>query len=532
MSIAKKIPSNVITRVKSTEALLNGLKVATQAIRLSYGAKGVNAIIEQEFYPYHIVANDCETILQSIQVNGQYEKIGLDLLKELSSKAHKDSGDGRKTTCIIAEEIIERGFKSGILGVELKRGLDELIPLIEKKIDLQKKNITPTEVYKVATIAGESAELGDILGNIYKKIGKDGIIIPEGSGTYTTDWQFIEGVRFTDTGYLSPYMVHDEVAVKEGRQETRAIYNNPTVLVTKRKVNHLNDINPLFAELNRLGKKDMVIFTDDMDSGVASLLVKAHTEKIMNIVVIKAPTFWKNYVFEDFAKITGATILEDSSGVDFKNLKMSHLGTCAQITVDKDEIIVVGGADVSAHIDQLRKVGDEDSMRRIAWLTTKTCILRLGANNESELSYKRLKCYDAINASRLALRDGIVPGGGVALLNATVGLPETEVGKIVAEALKEPYKQLIRNSGVDFRDYMVNKSYRGDFHNGFDCLSGKIVDMWQEGIIDAAAVTKNAVRNAISLASTVLTGKILIRLPSKTPEQIANEALKNKGLRF
>lgn len=530
--------NNILIKAPATRKLLNGLKTATSAIRLSYGAKGVNAIIEQEFYPYHMVANDCETILQSIQVKDRYEKIGLDLLKELSSKAHKDSGDGRKTTCIIGEEIIERGFDSNVLGVELKRELDELIPIIEKKIDAQKRKITEKDVEQVATIAGESRELGSILGSIYKKIGKDGIIIPEGSGTYTTAWDFIEGVRFGDTGYLSPYMVFDEEAVKEGRKETCAVYKNPTILVTKSKIEKDDDIASLLDNCIR-NNRPLVIFTDDMDSGVASRIIATHKAKVGKLLIIKAPTLWKNYIFEDFAKVTGSTIVEDASGIDFKSLQVSHLGTCSKITVDQDETTIIGGADISDHIEFLKSSDEPESARRLAWLTTKTCILRIGANNESELSYRRLKCYDAINASRLALRDGVVCGGGVALLNASRGLPRTTAGRILSVALQEPCKQILRNSGYTISEVPDGKKgsihiLGKDFQNGwgFDCVSGKFVDMHKEGIIDACAVVKNAVRNAISLASTVLTGRILIKIPDKTAEQIAHEAMQNKGLRF
>lgn len=524
--------NNVILGGQATKAMLQGIKTATDAVRLSYGASGVNAIIEHEFYPYHVVANDCETILQSIQVTGQYEKVGLDILKELSSKAHKDSGDGRKTTCIIGEEIIQAGYKSKKTGVELKREMDALIPIIERKIDDQKKTITEADVSKVAAIAGESEELGQILGEIYQKIGKDGIIIPEGSGTYSTTWEFIEGVRFGDTGYLSPFMVHDERAAKEGKKEQVAIYENPTILVTKRKITSLDEINPLVEMLSRHPKKDLVIFTDDMDSGVASVLVKAHRERIMNILIIKAPTLWKNYVFEDFARVTGATIVEDASGINYKNLKLEHLGTCAKITVDKDETTIIPSVDFSDHIKELKASREDDAKLRLSWLTTKTCILRLGANNESELSYKRLKCYDAINASKLALRDGIVPGGGIALWVASEKLPDTPAGHIIGYALREPYRQILKNAGVDNEGITKEPPKIRGITCGYDCTDGLHKDMLKSGIVDATAVVKNAVRNAISLASTVLTGRILIALPQKTPEQIAAESLKGKGLRF
>lgn len=517
---------NVIIGAHATKALLSGIKTATDAIRLSYGARGVNAIIEQDFYPYHVVANDCETILQSIQVTGKYEKVGLDLLKELSSKAHKDSGDGRKTTCIIGEEIMRRGFESGILGVQLKRELDELIPIIEKKIDEQKKTITEEEVHKVATIASEDPLLGNLLGDIYKKIGKDGIIIPEGSGTYSTTWDFIEGVRFVDTGYLSPFMAHDEDAVKEGRRETCAVYKKPKILVTKNKIEKDADIERLL-EICIKDNTPLVIFTDDMDSGVASRIISAHKNKLGKFLIIKAPTLWKNYVFEDFAKVTGSTIVEDSSGINFKNLELSHLGTCDKITVDKEETTIVGGEDVSHHIEMLKTNGDNDSLRRVAWLTTKTCVLRLGANNESELSYKRLKCYDAINACKLALKDGIVAGGGISLLNVIPYLPDTDAGRIVARAIKEPFAQILSNAGL-----AQDGTMKLNCKSGIDTNSGQVVDMFKAGIVDASAVVKNAVRNAISLASTVLTGQILIVIPEKSPQQIAAEALQSKGLRF
>lgn len=486
--------SNIIIGKEATEGMLKGIKRATQAIRLSYGPKGTNAVVESDMYPYHQVANDAQTIIQSIYLEDPIEKRGLGFLKELSDKANKDSGDGRKTTCIIAEEILEQGLNSELSGMELKRELDALIPVIEQRINEQKKSITESEVKSVATIAGESEFIGNLLGDIYQKIGKDGIIIPESSGTYKTTYDIIEGVRFTDTGFLSPYMVRDETAAKEGRKETKAVYENPTILVTKRKISHLNDINPLLETLSKQGKKDLVIFTDDMDSGVASIMVKAHQDKILNILIIKAPVLWKNYIFEDFAKITGSTIVEDATGINFKNLELKHLGTCGKITVDKDETIVVGIANISDHIAELGKMGDNDSLLRLSWLQTKTAILKLGANSESELSYLRLKTEDAINSSRLALRDGVVAGGGVCLAVIAGLLPKTTAGNILSNALMAPLNQNLKNMN------MTNWN-------------------WGPEVLDASVVVKNAVRNAISLASTILTTNIVITLPKKEDKQ-------------
>lgn len=485
--------NNVKIGKEAIEGMMKGIKVATDAIRLTYGPSGINAVIENQLYPGHMIANDAQTIIQAIEVADPIEKRGLAFLKELSDKANKDSGDGRKTTVIIAEEILKGGIESELSGLELKRELDALIPFIEQKIDEQKKTITVEEVYKVATIAGESEEIGKIIGSVYEKIGKNGVIHVEGSNTYSTAIQYIEGVRFTDTGYLSPFMVYDEEARKEGRKENKAVYENPTILVTKKKISHLNDINPLLETLSKQGKKDLIIFTDDMDSGVASIMVKAHQDKIMNILIVKAPVLWKNYIFEDFAKVVGATIVEDSSGVNFKNLQLSHLGTCAKITVDKDETTIIGGADISDHIAELKADESNDSKIRLQWLQTKTAILKLGANNESELSYKRLKCEDAINASRLALQDGVIKGGGYSLALVGSKLPNTVAGNILINALYAPLHQNYKNMGIEEAN-------------------------WGDEVIDAAAVTKNAVRNAISLASTVLTAGVVVTLPPKEKE--------------
>ncbi len=472
--------------------MVMGIKTATDAIRLSYGPKGINAVVEAEFYPFHSVANDAQTIIQAVQVTDPIQKRGLGFLKELMDKQEKDSGDGRKTTCIIAEEIITQGLKSELSGVELKRELDALIPVIEAQLDDKKETITEKEVHTVATIAGESKGIGEVLGTIYTRIGRDGIIHIESSGTYTTGVEYIDGIRFTETGFLSPYMEH-------GPEKGKAIYENPTILVTKKKIAHLNDINPLLTTLEKQGKKDLVIFTDDMDSGVAAMLVKAHVNKVFNICIIKAPVLWKNYIFEDFAKVTDATIVEDASGITLKSLPLSALGTCDKIVVDKNEVTIIGSIDITDHLNDLKLDGSDDAKLRLSWLTTKTAILRLGANSESELSYIRLKCMDAINASKLALQDGVVKGGGIALYNAAMSLDgTTEAGKIMYLALRAPYEQNCINMGIPA--------------SGTD---------FGENVIDAAKVIKNAVRNAVSLASTVLTTGIVITTPPMTEQELA-----------
>jgi len=486
--------NNSITGRQVLLGILNGVKMATEAIKTTYGPKGTNAIIEHTNYPYHIICNDAQSIIQALQFDYPLEKQGLMLLKELSDKANKDSGDGRKTTILIAEAILQAGVDTELSGLEIKNALDKTLPDIIKEIDKVKEAITINEVHKVASIAGESEEIGNLIGEIYKKIGVDGDIQLENSGTYDTTYTITDGIRFQRTGFLSPFMVHGS--------KTEAIYEKPTILVTKRKISSIKDIDPLILSLDKIGKRDLIIFTDDMDSNVASIMIETHKMGVFNICIIKAPVLWKNYIFEDFAKSTGSTIIEEASGLNLgKSLPMDALGTCDKIIIDKDEVRIIGGADITEHIKNLQEQTDDDSKLRLSWLKTKTAVMLLGAGSESELSYKRMKTLDALCSARLALEDGVVEGGGICLQG--IPLKDTLGGRIMSIALSAPFKAII-DSGV------------------------KSVSNF--GIVDSASVIKNAVKNAVSIASTILTVSVAISLPKRTPEEMQLEILQAKRM--
>lgn len=524
-----KYTSNV--HANALRGIANGITIATNAVKPTLGAKGSNVCIEMEEFPYVAVTNDGAFIIEHIDLQDPMEKMGLNFVKEAVTRSNNNSGDGSTTTCVLLDAILQEGIKSGAKGIELKNSLDSLLPEVIKFIDEQKREITVDTVESVATIAGESEEVGKLLGEIYKKIGKDGIIHLEGSGTFETSYDFIEGVRFADTGYLSPYMVHDEEAIKNNRKETKAVYENPTILVTKRKISTVADINPLLQTLTDLNKKDLIIFTDDMDSGVASMLVEAHKAKVINVCIIKAPVIYKNSVFDDFARCIGATVVEDASGVTFKNLPLSALGTCGKITITKDETVIIGIQDISEHIADLNTKTDIESLMRLSWLNNKTVLLKLGALSETDLFYKRLKMEDAIYSSRRALAGGIVAGGGVCLLNVANALVGDSVGvKILKEALKMPIRQIIHNSGYGTNGIVIREDcYGGSI--GFDAKNMTFVDMYESGIIDSADIVKGAVKNALGIASTILTTSSLLSKPDETPEQIAGRVLAGKGMR-
>src|ERR1035437_1898123 len=345
----------------STEGILNGITRVTDTIRKTYGGAGTNVIVESKLTPRHLITNDCDTIIQAMYFRDKAEDKGLDFLKELSAKQDKIAGNGRKSTVLMGETLLKEGFKAKNPN-KLKKELDSLIKVVENEIDARTEKITLDDVKRVATTASESEETGSLFHEIYQQIGTNGILNIEGSRTYETSYQLRNGIRFEMTGMLSPEMVHDEEAVKDKRKETKAVYEKPIILVTKKKITTVDDINPLLIEMRNAEKKDLVIFTNDMDSNVASLLVGLHKSKEYNVLVIKAPVLWQNMVFEDFAKCVGATILEDATGVSFKNLTFNHLGTCGRIEVEGEDTILTGIQDISEYTKMLADKGDNDSL--------------------------------------------------------------------------------------------------------------------------------------------------------------------------
>ena len=513
--------------------LAEGIRKAADIVGKTLGPKGSNVELESKLYPYHRITNDGATILKEIQLADQIESIGLSHLKEAADRSNNNSGDGSTTMTVLLNAILEEGIKSGAGTLELKESLDACLPIIETSIHDQTKQITVEDIPAVAEIAGENKELASVLGNIYKTIGKDGIIHLEGSGTYQTSYSLIDGVRFVDTGYLSPYMATD------GKKAT---YEKPAILVTKNKISHIKDIDPILQAVIARGTKTLVIFTDDMDSNVARILIELqkNEKRSINILIIKAPTLWKTYVFEDFAKITGATIIEDTSGTSLgMKFNLSWLGTCDTLIVDKEETTVIGIADITDHIKSLEEEGTADAKLRLSWLTTKTAILKLGAKSETELSYLMLKAEDAIHSSRLALKHGIVAGGGVALFNAAKVMPDTIGGNILKKALLVPIMQIATNAGnpkvenwwipeqkptiISATEAYASFSFPTTI--GFDAKTSKVVDMFDAGIVDSSAIVLGAIRNALGIASTLLTTSSVITLPPKPVEEMLNQQL-------
>ena len=467
--------------------LLAGITKAVGVLKQTYGPAGGNIILQETLYPYHSVRNDGKAIMDKIKLADPIENIGANILKEVCDKAEKDSGDGRKTTAILTEAILNEASKATGTPLEIKRSLDECLPIIIKAIDDQKKDISVDEIGKVAEISAESKELGAIIQEIYQKIGKEGIIEVDNSNLPETFYEITEGVRLRGAGCL-PYSF---------TETGRAVWKNPKILIAKDKINSVDQLDPILKELLGHNCHQLVIYCDDIDMAVASRLAITHLQGGFKTLVIKSPTLWKNWLFEDFAEITGAKIIFTPSGKTFKNLTYQDLGTCEKIISTNDETRVIGIKDISEHLKKLEEAGlkDDQQKLRASWLNTKVAILKVGAGSESELSYISKKAKDAVSASYLALKGGVVSGGGVSLVNITSItnqiplLPETIGGKVLDKVLEIPYRQIITNGAKE---------------------------MWSgENVKDPALVVKNAITNAISIAGTVLTSQGIITLPEE-----------------
>lgn len=492
------------------QKLIVGINKVCDAVKLTLGSAGSNAILQEDLQPFHIVTNDGISIAQKIKLSDPVEDMGANIMKEVAIKANRESGDGTTTTMVLTQAILEEGIKSTASAMEIKRSLDDCLPIIYKSIDDQIREITVDTVGQVGTISAEDESIGKLLQEIYQQIGKDGIIELDNSNISDTYYTITEGVRLRNCGFMYPYMTNDE-------KRTKATHLVPKILITKEKISTLQQIDHLFGKLSKEGITELVIFCDEIDPIVSTTLAQTQMQGLFKTLVIKAPILWKDWLYEDFAKITGATIVNVESGLKLKDVRIDQLGTCDKLITTNDETIIIGIHDIQTHIQALQEQDTDDARLRLAWLQTKTAILKLGANSESELSYKRLKLEDARNACYQALKGGVVAGGGITLLNCVKDLPDTIGGNILKQAIQAPIRQIMINSGeIIPKETILIVFHKLDPEIGFDSKQKKSVNMFKVGIIDPAIIVKNSIKNAISVAGTILTANVIITKPNET----------------
>jgi len=503
------------------EKLRTGIGKIAKAVGGTMGTAGSNTVIEAIESPGHLLTNDGYTIASSIVLADPIEDMGRKMLLESISRANKASGDGSSTTCVLTAAIIEAGLTHGGDNhpMDIKRSLEECVPYIDKSLKEQSKQLVVDGTLdlalleEVATISAEDADIGKRIAEIYSKIGHEGIIYWDISKTADDYYTVGSGITVEGAGFVSPYMCD---AAENGANTNQIRIANPYILLTKQKISSAADFNDIASDLFGRDIKDLVVFADDIDPLVIPDLIRTRAIKGFRIAVVKMPVLWKDWWFEDLAHATGATTIDSTAGLPMRELKFEHLGRIGNIVITKDDTYLDGIKDVTKHVEELKKLDTEEGDLRVSRLNTKTARYFVGAQSDSALSYRRLKVEDAIGASWQALRGGIVPGGGTALINAIQALPNTVGGSILTTALCKPTAQIMQNAGYTPKKVgttFVDEWKRISGTIGFNSHTKEFVDMFEAGIVDPTNVVLNAVKNAVSVAATVITAPTIVTLP-------------------
>lgn len=512
----------------SRKRLIKGIQKVADVLSPSYGAAGSAVVIEELFKPFYRVTQDGKLIIDSIKLEDPTEQISKNILADATAIAERESGDSRKTTALLTSAILTESV-SGINPIEVVTSLNECIKPVFDYLDARTKQTSVDQIKDVAMTSSGDEKISWLIRDIYEEIGKDGIIEIDTSGLPESIFDITEGFRIR-AGCLGLYSF---------TEENKAVYKNPLILVSKEKVTSKDQLEPIFRFLKDNGKNELVLYVEDIDLSVLSSIAITHLEGGFKTLVIKAPVLWKDWMYEDLCKLTGATPVSIKDGKTFKSISAKDFGTCDKIVCTNSETRVIGTRDISAHIASLQELSklDDQQKVRISWLQTKIAVLKVGGNSDIEIGRLIKKARDACSAAYWALNGGIVAGGGNALYNSISSLPDTIGGRILKSALKIPMKQIILNSGYvpweEKKWYNKRSKYPylyiggDDFTRGYgwDARNKVLCNLFDKGIVDSAIITKNAVKNAISIAGTVLMAGSVITTPKEEHQSQPNQPL-------
>ncbi len=527
--MSKKVLFGAAVRTK----ILAGADVVADAVRVTHGPRGRNVAIDRS-YGGPRITNDGVSIAKEISLKDKFENIGAEVLKEVATKTNDMAGDGTTTAVVVAHAIISEGFKRIAMGanaVMVRRGIEAAAKeaVLELKA-IAKPVKNKEEVRNVATVSAESAELGKTIADTIDKVGTSGVVTVEESQSLGIESEITEGMEF-DRGYVSAYMITNT-------ERMEAEYKEAHILLTDKKISSIQEILPLLEKLVQAGRKELVIIADDVDGEALTTLVLNKLRGAFSVLAVKAPGYGdrKKEILQDIAIMTGGTVISEEVGLKLDALEVSMLGKASRVIATKDRTVVVGGkgkkSDIEARVAQLKtqlanldsKFDKEKLQERIAKLSGGVAVIRVGASTETEMKYLKDKIEDAVNATKAAIEEGIVPGGGSALAKVSAKLMKskhatehTEFGvgyRILAKALSAPLMQIAKNAGRDdaaviFRD-VVAKGPNFGFDAASDDAEAKIVDMLAQGIIDPVKVSRAAVQNAASAAAVLLTTEAAI----------------------
>ncbi|MFA5583000.1 MAG: chaperonin GroEL [Bacteriovoracaceae bacterium] len=514
-------------------SILNGVNALANAVKVTLGPKGRNVVIQKAFGAPHIT-KDGVSVAKEIELENAFENMGAQLVKEVAQKTNEDAGDGTTTATVLAQAVYREGVKLVAAGhnpMDLKRGIDLATnTIIEKLRSMSKKIDTAQDIANVGTIsANNDKEIGTLISEAMTKVGKEGVITIEESKTAETSLDVVEGMQF-DRGYVSPYFVTNP-------ERMEATFENPYILITDKKISSMKELLPTLEKVVQSGK-GIVIIAEDIEGEALTTLVVNKLRGTLNVAAVKAPGFGdrRKEMLKDIAILTGGQVISEELGMSLETATIQDLGTCKRITIDKENTVIVDGsgnkADVDARVAAIRAqiaetTSDYDKEKlqeRLAKLAGGVAVIRVGAPTESEMKEKKDRVEDALNATRAAVEEGIIVGGGAALLHASAALndlkgenEEQNAGiKIILRAIQEPLRQIAFNAGLDGA-VVVNKILESkDANFGYNAREDKYEDLVKAGIIDPTKVTRSALQNAASVAGLMLTTETMIAdLPKK-----------------
>ncbi len=512
---------------EARKLLENGVNIVADTVKITLGPKGRNVVLDKKFGA-PLITNDGVTIAKEIELEDPFENMGAQLVKEVSTKTNDVAGDGTTTAVVLAQAIVKEGLKNLAAGANpmiLKKGIATAVDTAVAKVQSISKPVeSKLAISQVASISAGDEKIGELIANAMEIVGKDGVITVEEGKTMNTELSTVEGMQF-DRGYASAYMVTNT-------DKMEAVLDNPYILITDKKISSLQEILPVIEPIAQQGAR-LLIIAEDVEGDALAALIVNKLKGVLNCVAVKAPGFGdrRKAMLEDIAILTGGTVISSDLGYEFKDVTTDMLGRAAQIKVDKDNTTIIGGSgdaeniksrvnSIKAQIMETSSDYDREKLQeRLAKLAGGVAVINVGAATEVEMKEKKLRIEDALAATRAAVEEGIVPGGGVALLNAVPELKklvaslhgdEKTGAAIVLKAIEEPVRQIAKNAGYDGSVIVNNILRTKNPTYGFEAYNKKYTDMVESGIIDPTKVSRSVLQNAASVAATLLTTESIV----------------------
>ncbi|TWT10981.1 chaperonin GroEL [Streptococcus sp. sy004] len=505
-------------------SMVRGVDILADTVKVTLGPKGRNVVLEKSFGS-PLITNDGVTIAKEIELEDHFENMGAKLVSEVASKTNDIAGDGTTTATVLTQAIVREGLKNVTAGanpIGIRRGIEMAVSTAVDELKAIAQPVANKEaIAQVAAVSSRSQKVGEYISEAMERVGKDGVITIEESRGMETELDVVEGMQF-ERGYLSQYMVTDN-------EKMVADLENPFILITDKKISNIQDILPLLEEVLKTSRP-LLIVADDVDGEALPTLVLNKIRGTFNVVAVKAPGFGdrRKAMLEDIAILTGGTVLTEDLGLDLKDANLTHLGQAARVTVDKDKTVIVEGAGqeadilnrvnlIKSHIETTTSDFDREKLQeRLAKLSGGVAVIKVGAATETELKEMKLRIEDALNATRAAVEEGIVSGGGTAFVNVIAKVGELDLEgdeatgrNIVLRALEEPVRQIALNAGYE-GSVIIDRLKNSPAGTGFNAANGEWVNMVETGIIDPVKVSRSALQNAASVASLILTTEAVV----------------------